>query len=232
VLATGGFQGDRELVRRHVTPWADRLWLRANPWSRGDGLRLALAAGAGTRGPLSEFYGRNLPAPPADVDEASFVSLAQLYAAHARIEALDGASYPSRVAWHESDVAQWVARRPGARAWYVVRREALGLTTTSGRTVGEQVEAARAAGGRVERRGAELAVLVAPGITSTLGGIAIDRDARVLSRTGDPIPGLFAAGGDAGGVSSGGYSSGLAAALVLGRVAARSASPGSRPGAA
>jgi succinate dehydrogenase/fumarate reductase flavoprotein subunit len=46
VLATGGFQGDRELVRRHVTPEADHLLLRANRWSSGDGLRLGLAAGA------------------------------------------------------------------------------------------------------------------------------------------------------------------------------------------
>jgi predicted oxidoreductase len=68
-----------------------------------------------------------------------------------------------------------------------------------------------------------VAVLVVPGITSTLGGVAIDRDARVLSDAGSPIPGLYAAGSDVGGISSGGYSSGLAAALVLGRVAAASA---------
>jgi succinate dehydrogenase/fumarate reductase flavoprotein subunit len=224
VLATGGFQGDRELVRRHVTPEADRLWLRANPWSSGDGLVLALEAGAATRGSLAEFYGRNLPAPPATVGEAGFVGLSQLYARHARVQALDGGEYPAgEVAWHESDVAQWLARRRGARAWYVVGRERLGERTVSGRTVGEQVEAARAAGGTVEERGSEVAVLVAPGVTSTLGGIAIDRDARVLSRSGRPIPGLYAAGSDVGGISSGGYSSGLAAALVLGRVAALAA---------
>jgi succinate dehydrogenase/fumarate reductase flavoprotein subunit len=224
VLATGGFQADRELVRRHVTPEADRLWLRANPWSSGDGLVLALEAGAATRGALSEFYGRNLPAPPATVDETSFVGLAQLYARDARIQALDGGEYPAgEVAWHESDVAQWLARRSGARAWYVVSRERLGERTASGRTIGEQIEAARAAGGRVEDRRSEVAVLVAPGITSTLGGIAIDREARVLSGSDGPIPGLYAAGGDVGGISSGGYSSGLAAALVLGRVAAESA---------
>src|SRR4051794_38481280 len=36
VLATGGFQADRELVRNHVTPEADALLLRATPWSTGD----------------------------------------------------------------------------------------------------------------------------------------------------------------------------------------------------
>ena len=50
VLATGGFQGDRGLLRRHVTPHAGEVLLRANPWSAGDGLsrgRQAAHAGAG-----------------------------------------------------------------------------------------------------------------------------------------------------------------------------------------
>src|SRR5919199_530155 len=38
VLATGGFQGDRQRVRQWITPAADELWLRANRWSAGDGL--------------------------------------------------------------------------------------------------------------------------------------------------------------------------------------------------
>src|SRR5918996_1247719 len=54
ILATGGFQGDRELVRRHVTPEADALVLRANPWSSGDGLRLALGRGAALGEPVRE----------------------------------------------------------------------------------------------------------------------------------------------------------------------------------
>src|SRR6185503_9857765 len=48
VLATGGFQADRDLVRRHVTPEADSLLLRATPWSTGDGLRLGVEAGGAT----------------------------------------------------------------------------------------------------------------------------------------------------------------------------------------
>src|SRR5215218_4217682 len=46
VLATGGFQADRELLRRHVTVQADELLLRAARGSTGDGLRIGLAAGA------------------------------------------------------------------------------------------------------------------------------------------------------------------------------------------
>jgi len=41
VLASGGFQGDPELVERYVQPAAP-LRLRANPWSAGDGLLICL----------------------------------------------------------------------------------------------------------------------------------------------------------------------------------------------
>lgn len=222
ILATGGFQGDRELVRRYVTPEADRLWLRANPWSTGDGLRLGLGAGATTTEGMDEFYGRNLPAPPARVTPEGFAPLAQLYARHARVESETGESRWEPVSWHETEVVQWTARQPGARAWYVVAPAALG-ERVRGRSVGEMVEAARSAGGRVDQRRDGLAVLVAPGITTTLGGLAIDAHARVLDARGRPLPGLYAAGADAGGVSTGGWSSGLAAALVFGRIAAESA---------
>jgi len=53
------------------------------------------------------------------------------------------------------------------------------------------------------------------GITSTLGGLAIDERAQAA-------PGIFAAGDDAGGIATGGYASGLAGALVFGRIAAES----------
>src|SRR4029077_21294841 len=45
VLATGGFQGDAELVERYVRPAAP-MRVRANPWSAGDGLRIGLGGGA------------------------------------------------------------------------------------------------------------------------------------------------------------------------------------------
>jgi succinate dehydrogenase/fumarate reductase flavoprotein subunit len=70
-----------------------------------------------------------------------------------------------------------------------------------------------------------VAVEVAPTITHTIGGLAVDEGCRVLRRSdGRPLPGLYAAGVEVGGVSAGGYTSGLAAAVVFGRVAAESAS--------
>src|SRR5207248_1868601 len=119
VLATGGFQANRELVREHVTPQASSLILRAAPWSTGDGLRIGLAAGASTSNGLDQFYGRNMPAPPARIDEAGFVPLAQLYARHATITNARGEEYRART-WSEIDVVQWTAQQRGARAWYRV----------------------------------------------------------------------------------------------------------------
>lgn len=67
------------------------------------------------------------------------------------------------------------------------------------------------------------ALVVHPAITFTYGGLIIDRDARVLDGEGRPIPGLFAAGGDAGGVYTTGYCGGLSMAMTLGLRAAMAA---------
>jgi succinate dehydrogenase/fumarate reductase flavoprotein subunit len=214
VLATGGFQADRNLVREHVTPEADHLLLRAAPWSSGDGLRIGLAAGGTASAGLDQVYARNMPAPPARVRERDFVPLAQLYAHDARVTNERGERFETRT-WSEIDVAQWTARQPRARAWYRVEDEAL-ATWVRDRTVGEMVEAAEAAGAPVTREGGAVVVETVAGITTTQGGLRINERAQVA-------PGVFAAGADAGGIATGGYASGLAAALVFGRIAAESA---------
>jgi hypothetical protein len=213
VLATGGFQGNADLVRGHITPEAANLVLRANPWSTGDGLRLAGEAGAADSTGLDEFYGRNLAAAP-QISPDDFVPLAQVYAKYARVENLSGEAYEARM-WSEIDVVQWTARQPRARARYAVSDEVLGERVRE-RTVGEVIEAARAAGAPVQRRDGETAVEVVAGITTTLGGIAIDTRGRAAD-------GVWAAGADAGGISTGGWSSALASALVFGRRAAEDA---------
>ena len=230
LLATGGFQGDRNLVREHIAP-AGELMLRANPWSAGDGLRLALVRGAKLSSGLGEFYGRAMPAPPAAVPEERFVELAQLYGRHALVLADTGEEIVlEQISWSEIDLVQTIARLPNAQAWYVVD-EAVLEVEVRGRTVREMIEAARGAGGEVllpNELGVDLpdtyryAVHVVAGITHTIGGVRIDERARVLGEDG-PIDGLYAAGADAGGIATGGYASGLASALVFGRIAAETA---------
>lgn len=227
ILATGGFQGNAGLVRRYITP--EPMTLRANRWSAGDGMSVARERGAALSGGMDEFYGRAMPAPPAQIPEERFVELAQLYGRHALVLNELGEEFgPDPVSWSETDLVQAIAGQPGGRAWYVVDEPTLEIEIR-GRTVAEMIEAARGAGGTV-LTAAELgfdlperyrcAVHVAAGITHTIGGLRVDDRARVLDEDGTPVEALYAAGADAGGISTGGYASGLADALVLGVTAA------------
>jgi hypothetical protein len=207
ILATGGFpvRLARELG----------LLVRSNPWSEGDGLDAARAAGASAAGDLGEFYGRAMPAPPATITEEDFVRLAQVWRDRARVVDENGEAFLRHApAWHESDLAQAIARRPGGKAWFVLDADA---------AADPRVRAAREAGATVVARDGELRLHVAVGVTHTLGGVRVDEGARVVADDGTPVTGLLAAGVDVGGVASGGYASGLAQALVLGLVAAESA---------
>ncbi len=214
ILATGGFGASRELLREHVTPEADHVLLRAAPGSTGDGLRLGLAAGAATGDGLGDVYARAMPAPPARVDPTEFVALSQLYARHAEVTNERGELFATAT-WSEVDTAAWMARQPRARAWFRVPEAGLAERVRD-RSVGEMVAAAEAAGAPVRRERGAVTVETVAGVTTTLGGLAIDASARAAD-------GVWACGADAGGIATGGYASGLAAALVFGRIAARAA---------
>jgi len=68
VLATGGFQANRALIARYIGPdAAARLRLRSRPEAQGDGLTLALNAGAAASRNMDKFYGHSMidcPLPP------------------------------------------------------------------------------------------------------------------------------------------------------------------------
>jgi fumarate reductase flavoprotein subunit len=274
ILASGGFAGNAELVGRHIIRGPGRMRLRAHPWSTGDGFLAALEAGALASAGLDEFYGRNLPAPPADFSPEEFVEVSQLYGRYAVAINRNGERYADEAAdWSETALVRATVRQPGLRAWYIV--DAAGLRErVRERTVEEMVATAQRAGGtvlraenleelaeRLSQRGVPranvlrtlneynvavrgvgelspprsepaaplrappfVAIAVAPAITHTVGGLAVDGGCRVLRQMDcRPLPGLYAAGVEVGGVSVGGYSSGLAAALVFGGLAAKSA---------
>lgn len=67
---------------------------------------------------------------------------------------------------------------------------------------------------------------VEPVVLSTLGGVLIDENARVIGRDRRPIPGLTAAGDIAGGIFGAGAATGdnLSCAVVFGRLAVKSLS--------
>src|SRR5829696_4768215 len=273
ILASGGFAGDPEMVGRHIIGGPGRMRVRAHPRSTGDGFRAALQKGALASAGLDEFYGRNLPAPPADFPPERFVEVSQLYGRYAVAINARGERYADEGAdWSETALTRATARQPGLYAWYVL--DARGLEgRVRERTAQEMVETAKRTGGTVieteslteladglAERGVPheaflrtmeeyntaidagedpspprsgqakplrvppfVAVKVAPSITHTVGGLAVDAGCRVLRWTdGRPIPGLYAAGVEVGGVSVGGYTSGLASALVFGVTAAES----------
>lgn len=219
VLATGGFQGDPELVERFVAPAAP-LPLRASPWSTGDGLRYAMGQGAALSAGMGEFYGRNMP--DREWSPEDFVRLAQLYGRYALVLNERGEQFhPGPVSWSENDLVQATARQPGAAAWYVLTETALGAARPMVDAAGTAVPA-RDLPFPVSDD-AVAGVRVRAAITHTIGGLSVDDRARVLGEDGAPVEGLWACGVDAGGISTGGYASGLAQALVLGLAAAESA---------
>ena len=274
ILASGGFAANPELVGRHIIQGPGRMPVRAHPRSTGDGFLAALERGARASAGLDEFYGRNLPAPPAEVSPEQFVEVSQLYGRHAIAVNAHGERYADEGAdWSEMALTRATVRQPGLYAWYVL--DAAGLEgRVRERKARDMVETARSVGGTVleasslegladelgERgvprdtvfltlegynaaiaSGAEtspprtgppaplhlppfVAVKVAPYITHTVGGLAVDSGCRVLREVdAEPIPGLYAAGIEVGGVSVGGYTSGLASALVFGSIASESA---------
>ncbi|OOQ82438.1 extracellular 3-ketosteroid 1-dehydrogenase [Penicillium brasilianum] len=79
VLATGGFQGSPSMTAKYLGQGGDNIFVRSNKGSVGDGLNLAIAAGAGTSRGLNTFYGHLLAAPvrAGDVNPQDYLPLAQ-----------------------------------------------------------------------------------------------------------------------------------------------------------
>jgi succinate dehydrogenase/fumarate reductase flavoprotein subunit len=120
VLATGGFQGNAELLARYVTPQAQHLYLRANPWSTGDGLLAAQAAGAATTASLGDFYGHAMTAPPARFGADRFQEMSHKYGPMAVALDLDGRRFFDESAGTgEETLNIAIARQREATAAYV-----------------------------------------------------------------------------------------------------------------
>ena len=275
VIADGGFQADRERLRAHITGQPDRIRQRNTETGRGDGLRMAEAAGAVTVG-LDKFYGHVLsrdamtnpvlwPYPQVDVICASGLvvgadarrftdeGLGGVYITNeiARLDdPLSATAIFDSTVWTRAREADLVPPNPllveaggtlhEARSIGELALHA-GLDTGALETTVAEFNAA-VKGGRTDTlapaRTAEVytpvpietppfhAIPLAAGITVTMGGIAVDGGARVLSPDDTPIPGLYAAGSTVGGVEGGpdaAYIGGLIKAFLLGLVAAETA---------
>ena len=169
ILASGGFAANPELVGRHIIRGPGRMPVRAHPRSTGAGFLAALERGALASAGLDEFYGRNLPAPPAEFSPERFVEVSQLYGRHAIAINARGARYADEGAdWSETALTRATVRQPGLYAWYLL--DAGGLEgRVRERTVRDMVETARSVGGTVLD-------------ASSLGGLADELGERGVPR--------------------------------------------------
>ena len=90
VLATGGFAGDGDLRAQHIHLLARTMPLRANPYTEGDGLRLAQAVGADFVGEDAGFYGHLVPSGVRYTDPLEFVRLTFYHSEHGILVNLTG----------------------------------------------------------------------------------------------------------------------------------------------
>lgn len=268
VIADGGFQANRALLRQHMMPNPDAVKQRGAETGMGDGLRMAMDAGAA----VSErdcFYGHLLsrdsmtndkvwPYPELDgmavagivvnnegkrfLDEGKGgVHMANMLARSA--DPLCATLIMDTPIWEGPGRSARIPANPALeRAGGTIRRgdtlRALagvaGLDAEGLEATVASYNAACASGDFSAlspprstdkakpmpiAKGPFVAIPACAGITYTMGGIRIDRDARVLDAAGTPIPGLYAAGATTGGIEGGpsiGYIGGLSKSALFG----------------
>ena len=275
LIADGGFQANQELYRQHISDNFDRVFQRGARTGMGDGLKMAVDAGASLRG-LDRFYGHVLcrdalhndnvwPYPEIDAIATSGVVV---NASGQRLadEGVSGVFLTNELARAPSDdpsngilyaifdVAIWEGPGRSARIPANPLLEGAGGTVLRADTIAELAALAglpsedlvatidnynaALVSGTLEQlsipRSCDLqpwpiieapfmAIPVCPGITYTMGGIAIDEHAQVQNEDGRPIAGLLAAGAATGGLEGGrhaAYIGGLMKAGVFGLIAA------------
>ena len=134
VIATGGFQGNTELLARYVLRDPDNLMLRANYWSTGDGFIAATDAGAAASPGLDTFYGHALAAPPARVDNRQFREAAQHHGRLCVAINMQGDRFADETEGTGEEVLnQRLAQQPGGLGFYVMDDEHMEQMSMQGR---------------------------------------------------------------------------------------------------
>lgn len=116
ILSSGGFQANPDLRARYFGRWSDRLVLRSNPHSTGDGLLMGQTIGAATSSAMSSFYGHLIPAPPAVVPTHDFIAYTHYHSEQAILVNLGGERFCDESLGDETN-CQAVAREPEALAF-------------------------------------------------------------------------------------------------------------------
>jgi succinate dehydrogenase/fumarate reductase flavoprotein subunit len=152
VVATGGFQGDAGLVRLLIGVGAERMPVRSNPNSVGDGYRMGIEAGAAPSGALDSFYGHLLPSPLERFGPDDYLPLTQYHSHACVVVNLFGRRFADESRGDEV-TNQALLRQVGSRGVLLcderVRLEhAVGAPYPHGQVV-DRFAAARASGARM-----------------------------------------------------------------------------------
>ena len=154
LLATGGFQGDRELLATFIGPGAESMLLRSNPGSVGDGFRMGREVGASASAGLSGFYGHLVPSPLDEFREDQFLSLTQYYSNHCILVNLRGRRFTDESLGDEVS-NQATLRQPGSRAVLIcderIHTERAATAPYPHGAVVDRLAAAETVGGRFAR---------------------------------------------------------------------------------
>lgn len=152
VMATGGFQGNADLVTRYIVPDPTRLRLRASPWSTGDGMLAAAAVGAAQTPGLDKFYGHALCDAPERTGVIDFRALSQYYGRQAVALNLQGRRFCDESEGLGEEILNYhLAHQPDGRGWYVIDEAMLPVQPMQGMDliVSVILERARSAGANV-----------------------------------------------------------------------------------
>lgn len=151
IVATGGYQGNEELIERYITTDTENLCLRANPWSTGDGFKAAKEIGAKTTKGLGKFYGHSLPAPPAQFSQTELSDVSQYFGPISVALDKNGKRFTDESESKlEAVLIQDIVEETDCRAYYILdsdlcSSDSKGLSDSAK----QDIENARDAGGRV-----------------------------------------------------------------------------------
>jgi fumarate reductase flavoprotein subunit len=250
VLACSGFGGNPAMVREHIPEVASALYF-GHAGNQGDAVRWGAKLGAAVKH-MGAYQGHGSVATPQNI----LVTWALMTEGGIQVNSRGERFSNEHLGYSEQCKA--VLEQPGGVAWCVYDEplHQLGMTFPDYRDahaagavrkgfelpkLEETLAAvARYQAGERDPFGRDFttrkkltppyyAVKVTGALFHTQGGLEIDERARVLDRTGKPLPRLYAGGGAACGVSgasAAGYLSGngLLSAITLGRIAGTGAS--------
>lgn len=132
ILATGGFQGNTELLARYVLPDASNVILRANPYSTGDGFIAAMRAGAQISQGLQGFYGHAVAAEPARFRFSNLGEVSQFHGLVSVAVNMRGERFADETAGTGEECLNQALARQSGGGFFIVDADGMGREVLKG----------------------------------------------------------------------------------------------------